>query len=162
VQARRQNVATSQRHDAARELNSDRGAGELNSHRAARVERRGVGLACGRAQQRRSSVEALALYVNAWDAWKYANWRARTFKPCAPPWATPYSCRHGFASLLIREGRTLADVARLMGHSPTMTTQHYTHVFEQYQGQPSQRMEKLVKAARSVRKVSRASAAPTK
>jgi integrase len=97
-----------------------------------------------------------------WDAWKYANWRARTFKACAPPWATPYSCRHGFASLLIREGRTLADVARLMGHSPTMTTQHYLHWFEQYQWQPSKPMEALVTAARSVRKVSDDSAAGRK
>jgi hypothetical protein len=37
-----------------------------------------------------------------------------------------------------------------VGHSPTMTTQHYTHVFEQCEGQPSQSMESLLKAARSV------------
>lgn len=89
-----------------------------------------------------------------WDRWQYANWRRRTFKPNAPAGATPYSCRHGFASLLIRAGRPLAEVAAVMGHSPTMTTQHYTHVMERFRDEPSQPVEKLVTAARSVQKVS--------
>lgn len=41
-----------------------------------------------------------------------------------------------------------------MGHSPTMTTEHHTHVFERYEGQPKQPMETLISAAKSVRKVS--------
>jgi len=89
-----------------------------------------------------------------WDAYAYANWRARVFKPVAPDDATPYSCRHGFASLLIREGKTLADVSRLMGNSAIQVAAAYTHVMERYADEPSQPMESLVQAARSVRKVS--------
>ncbi len=84
-----------------------------------------------------------------WGRTMYGNWPSRTFKPSAPKGTTPYSCRHGFASLLIREGRPLAEAARLMGHSPSMTTQHYLPVFERYENEPPQTMEALVKAARS-------------
>jgi integrase len=89
-----------------------------------------------------------------WPEQTYANWRQRVFNPVAPDDATPYSCRHGYASLLLREGKPLAEVSRLMGNSPTVTAQHYTHVMERYANQPSQPIEALVLSARSVRKVS--------
>ena len=91
---------------------------------------------------------------NLWPEQTYANWRSRVFNRVAPDDASPYSCRHGFASLLIREGKPLAEVSRLMGNSPTMTAQHYTHVMERYENQPPQPIEALVSSARSVRKVS--------
>jgi len=53
--------------------------------------------------------------------------------------------------MLIREGLDLAEVARRMGHSPTMTTQHYAHVFEQYREHKREPMERIVLAARAKR-----------
>jgi integrase len=97
-----------------------------------------------------------------WPEQTYGNWRQRVFKPVAPDDATPYSCRHGYASLLIREGKPLAEVASLMGNSPTQTVSAYTHVMERYENQPSQPMEALVLAARSVRKVSDTPSRPLK
>lgn len=84
-----------------------------------------------------------------WDHWTYANWRRRSFKPHAPAGARPYDLRHGFASLLVREGVDLAEVARRMGHSPTMTTQHYLHVFDAYRDRPREPMADVVAAARA-------------
>ncbi|MEX2448772.1 MAG: site-specific integrase [Solirubrobacterales bacterium] len=44
--------------------------------------------------------------------------------------ARPYDLRHSFVSLLIHEGRSVVDVARQAGHSPTMTLDVYAHVFD--------------------------------
>ncbi len=85
---------------------------------------------------------------NPWTRWVYANWRARSFKPNAPDKARPYDLRHAYASLLGREGIDTAEIARRMGNSPTMTTQHYLHVFEGYRDKPNQPMEAVIKAAR--------------
>lgn len=84
----------------------------------------------------------------AWTRWIYANWRRRSFKPNVPPKARPYNLRHGYASLLAREGLDIAEIAHRMGHSPTMTTTHYLHVFEKYRDQPNEPMEAVVNAAR--------------
>jgi integrase len=57
-----------------------------------------------------------------WRNWR--NWRRRVFQPAAKAaglGATrPYDLRHSFVSLLIAERRTIIDVARQAGHSPTM------------------------------------------
>lgn len=85
---------------------------------------------------------------------EYENWRRRAFRKNLPAsakdkGATPYSLRHGYASLLSREGLDLATIARQMGNSPTTTAQHYTHVFEEYDGQPVVPMATAVKRARA-------------
>ena len=46
----------------------------------------------------------------------------------------PYDLRHSFVSLLIAERRTIIDVARQAGHSPTMALNTYGHVFDQLEG----------------------------
>jgi integrase len=83
----------------------------------------------------------------------YGNWRGRVFKKHLPddahPTARPYDLRHGWASLLIREGVDVATVAKRMGNSPTTTTAHYTHVFEAYEGKPRVPMAQVVADARS-------------
>lgn len=83
----------------------------------------------------------------------YANFRRRVFKKHLPSdahaTARPYDLRHGWASLLVREGVDLATIAKRMGNSPTTTTAHYTHVFESYEGKPRKRMEQVVAVARS-------------
>lgn len=92
---------------------------------------------------------------SAWTTADYGNFRARVFKKQlpddAPASARVYDLRHGYASLLIREGLDLATVARRMGNSPTTTTQHYTHVFEEYEDEKSKPMAATVAAARRKR-----------
>jgi integrase len=46
----------------------------------------------------------------------------------------PYDLRHSFCSLLIHEGATVVEVARQLGHAPTMTLNTYGHVFDELQG----------------------------
>lgn len=69
-----------------------------------------------------------------WREVDYRNWRRRAFQPSAAaagfPNARPYDCRHSFVSALIHEGRSIIEVARLAGHSPTMALDTYGHVFE--------------------------------
>lgn len=69
-----------------------------------------------------------------WREVDYRNWRRRTFRPAAAaagyPNARPYDCRHSFVSALIHEGRSIIEVARLAGHSPTVALDTYGHVFE--------------------------------
>jgi integrase len=83
-----------------------------------------------------------------WSKNALGNWRIRIFQPSAPEGARPYDLRHGYASLLIREGVELTEVAERMGHSLTMTSTHYGHVFKQHRNKPREPMEKLVRKAR--------------
>ncbi len=46
--------------------------------------------------------------------------------------ARPYDLRHSFISLLIHEGRSVVEVARQAGHSPTMTLDVYAHAFDEF------------------------------
>jgi integrase len=84
-----------------------------------------------------------------WSKNYYGQWRSRMFQPPAPDGARVYDLRHGYASLLIREGVDLTEVADRMGHSPTMTTTHYAHVFKQHRKAKRVPMEKLVLTARA-------------
>jgi integrase len=67
----------------------------------------------------------------AWQTWHRDAWvpacRAIDLKG-----ARPYDLRHSFVSLLIHEGRSVVDVARQAGHSPTMTLDVYAHVFDEF------------------------------
>lgn len=84
-----------------------------------------------------------------WTRSAYGSWRARVFKPSAPAGARIYDLRHGFASLLAREGVDMAEGARQMGHSVAMFAQHYTHVFEEHRDKPTEPVEAVVIKARS-------------
>lgn len=68
-----------------------------------------------------------------WSREAYKSWERRAFKTAAVAIgrddATPYSLRHSFASLLIREGKSIVEVAAQLGHAPTMTLDTYAHVF---------------------------------
>ena len=44
----------------------------------------------------------------------------------------PYDLRHSFVSLLIWEGRTVAEVAEQAGHSVETCSRDYVHVFKDY------------------------------
>jgi integrase len=83
----------------------------------------------------------------------YNNWRRRVWKPA---WEAagvdplpPYDLRHAFASLQIRAGMSIPELAEQMGHSPQMTVMTYTHVIRELKGEPRISAEKQIERARS-------------
>ena len=66
----------------------------------------------------------------------WRNWRRRRFRPAAKRSGLtaprPYDLRHSFVSLLIWEGRSIAEVAEQAGHSVETCSRDYVHVFKDY------------------------------
>jgi integrase len=58
----------------------------------------------------------------AWDDGRYRRWRSRTFDPACREagldGVTPYSLRHAFASLLVKSGHNVVEIAAQLGHGP--------------------------------------------
>jgi integrase len=70
-----------------------------------------------------------------WKDTDWHTWHRDAWKPACKATevsARPYDLRHSFVSLLIHEGRNVVDVARQAGHSPTMTLDVYSHVFDEF------------------------------
>jgi integrase len=67
----------------------------------------------------------------AWQTWHRDAWQPAC-KAVGLDGARPYDLRHSFVSLLIHEGRSVVEVARQAGHSPTMTLDVYAHVFDEF------------------------------
>lgn len=63
------------------------------------------------------------------------NWRSRvlqrTLADLSIEGVTPHTFRHTYASWLIQEGVSLAEVGRLMGHTSPLTTQRYAHLLDE-------------------------------
>lgn len=93
------------------------------------------------------------------------NWAARVWRPARRKIdsdKTPYSLRHTFASLLIAEGRSVHEVARLLGHSsPALTLSTYGHLFDEAQLSEHESMAQAVTRARHEAISASASARPT-
>lgn len=91
----------------------------------------------------------------AWLDTDWRNWRERVFQPKAKAAGLgairPYDLRHSFGSLLIAERRTIIDVARQAGHSPTMALNTYGHVFDELEGTEPASAEELIRKARATR-----------
>ena len=67
-----------------------------------------------------------------WTVSGWNNWTQQQFKPAAKAAgvsAVPYDLRHTAASRWIAEGVDVLEVARRLGHSPTMTLSTYAHQF---------------------------------
>jgi site-specific recombinase XerD len=60
----------------------------------------------------------------------------------------PYDLRHAFASLHIRAGTSIPELAEMLGHSPHMTLSTYTHVIRELKGEPVASVEQQIVAAR--------------
>jgi integrase len=60
----------------------------------------------------------------------------------------PYDLRHAFASLQIRAGMSIPELAEQLGHSPQMTVMTYTHVIRELKGEPRMSAEKQINRAR--------------
>jgi integrase len=89
----------------------------------------------------------------AWSDTDYRNWRRRRFDTAAAAAGieglTPYTLRHGFASLLFREEVHHADIAAQMGHDLQVLYSTYTHVIEELQGTKPAPAEKEIDRARA-------------
>jgi hypothetical protein len=60
----------------------------------------------------------------------------------------PYDLCHAFASLQIRAGLSIPELAEQMGHSPQMTVMTYTHVIRELKGEPRVSAEEQIERAR--------------
>lgn len=87
-----------------------------------------------------------------WSQEAYKSWTRRTFDPAAKaagrPDATPYTCRHSFASLLLREDPDVSYVADQLGHSKHVTLDTYAHVIAELRGAGRVSAEDVIRAAR--------------
>jgi integrase len=87
-----------------------------------------------------------------WRLHDYNNWRRRVWKKARETAGIdplpPYDLRHAFASLQIRAGMSIPELAEQMGHSPQMTVMTYTHVIRELKGEPRISAEKQIKRAR--------------
>lgn len=108
----------------------------------ARTVRLLVPLASDLAEWRRSldQPDAALLFPNgsggiwndpAWQTWHRDAW-VPACRAVGLEGARPYDLRHSFVSLLIHEGCSVVEVARQAGHSPTMTLDVYSHVFDEF------------------------------
>jgi integrase len=88
-----------------------------------------------------------------WRLHDYNNWRRRVWKSARETAGVdplpPYDLRHAFASLQIRAGMSIPELAEQMGHSPQMTVMTYTHVIRELKGEPRLSAEKQIERARS-------------
>jgi integrase len=60
----------------------------------------------------------------------------------------PYDLRHAFASLQIRAGLSIPELAEQMGHSPAITLDAYAHVIHELKGEPIVSAEEQIEQAR--------------
>jgi integrase len=82
----------------------------------------------------------------------WRNWRKRVFLPAAASAGVtvgrPYDLRHSFASLLIHEGRSLAEVAVQLGDAVATVAATYTHAFIEAEALPREPAADSIEAAR--------------
>jgi integrase len=87
-----------------------------------------------------------------WRLHDYNNWRRRVWQKARETAGVdplpPYDLRHAFASLQIRAGMSIPELAEQMGHSPQMTVMTYTHVIRELKGEPRIPAEKQIERAR--------------
>ena len=71
-----------------------------------------------------------------WDDGRYRRWRRGVFKSAIleaglDPETRVYDLRHAYASLMIKAGLNVVEVAARLGHSPSVCLGTYAHVFEE-------------------------------
>lgn len=89
---------------------------------------------------------------NPWSQPAYQSWRRRAFArglaAAGIEHARPYDLRHGFASLLLHEGRSVIYVARQLGHDARLTLTRYGHVIDELDDAPRLDAEAAIRTAR--------------
>jgi integrase len=87
-----------------------------------------------------------------WTQAAYQSWRRRSCKRATHAagvgHARPYDLRHGFASLLLHEGRSVIYVARQLGHDARLTLTRYGHVIDELEDAPRIEAEAAIAKAR--------------
>lgn len=91
----------------------------------------------------------------AWRRHDVGNFRRRVWRPTVErvglEGTRPYDLRHSFASLQIRAGLPVPDLAEQLGHSPMMTLSTYTHVLRELRGELPLSAEEQIRQAREQR-----------
>jgi integrase len=94
-----------------------------------------------------------------WGEYDWDNWRDRVFRPAVDQAGVvigrPYDLRHSFASLLIHEGRSLADVAVQIGDAVATVAGTYAHAFIEAEALPREPAADVIEAAREALEVRR-------
>jgi integrase len=93
-----------------------------------------------------------AMTENAFEMWRSRAWTA-ALKAAGTPYQRPYDLRHGFASLLLHEGRSVIYVARQLGHGAQLTMSTYGHVIDELEDAPPIAAEDAIMAARRAEEV---------
>jgi integrase len=95
------------------------------------IERDGV---CGVAHALGRCPGPLALTTEEGAPLRNSNWAFRVWTPAVRAAGVGHvrihDCRHSYASWLLQEGISLAEVGRLLGHVSPQTTQRYAHLAE--------------------------------
>ena len=74
-----------------------------------------------------------------WSETDWGNWTVRVWRGLREQLGVsepPYGLRHSYASLRIREGASIPELAEELGHSPQMTLGTYAHVIHELRGAP--------------------------
>lgn len=87
-----------------------------------------------------------------WAREAYKSWGQKAFKRAAiavdRPDLSPYALRHSLASLLLRQGMSVVEVAAIMGHQPTMCLSTYAHVIADLDEDDRRPANELIQDAR--------------
>jgi integrase len=87
-----------------------------------------------------------------WRSHDWKNWTRRVWHAAREGAGIeslpPYDLRHAFASLQIRAGLSIPELAEQMGHSPAMTLNTYAHVTRELKGEPTVSAEAQVQRTR--------------
>jgi integrase len=86
-----------------------------------------------------------------WSESDWGNWTTRVWKPLRDQLRRkepPYGLRHSYASLRIREGASIPELAEELGHSPQVTLGTYAHVIDELRGAPRLPAEQEIARAR--------------
>jgi integrase len=87
-----------------------------------------------------------------WRSHDWKNWTRRVWhvarEAAGIESLPPYDLRHAFASLQVRAGLSIPELAEQMGHSPAMTLNTYSHVIRELKGEPAVSAEEQVERAR--------------
>lgn len=79
-------------------------------------------------------VGRLALTTESGSPLRNSNWTERVWRPAVKASGVghvrPHDLRHTYASWLLQQGISLADVGKLLGHVSPQTTQRYAHLAE--------------------------------
>jgi site-specific recombinase XerD len=114
-------------------------------------------LAAWRLRRGRPGPDALVIPTSSDTAWSdedWRNWRRRVFKPAAvaaglPVDVRPRDLRGSFASLLVHEGRSIVEVARILGHSAEVCLRDYAQVFDEHDPADRKPAADVIRDARS-------------